>query len=197
MDLSFAQLIAAVRAGDESAIERLFTAFEADVRRMVRSRLPQSLRSRFDSLDFAQDVWQSVLIGTRSPLAAGSFADPAHFRGLLAGIVRNKVLQEYRRRTRTRKYDLSREEPLYVRRGGKELPRPVTANDPTPSQELQAQDCWERIVAGRTSMEKEIADRKRRGLTNQQIAASMGIHERTVRRVLRGMQASLESESWR
>ena len=35
--------------------------FEGDVRTMVRGRLPRSLRSQFDSMDFVQAVWQSVL----------------------------------------------------------------------------------------------------------------------------------------
>ena len=69
-------------------------------------------------MDFVQAVWQSVL--TKDGQDLGRFTNARHFRGFLAGVARNKVFEEYRRQTRTRKYNLKREEPLYVRRGDRE-----------------------------------------------------------------------------
>src|SRR6266567_2607343 len=103
-DDDLAGLVARIKAGDENAIRDLIHRFEGDVRTIVRVRLPQSLRSQFDSMDFVQAVWQSIL--TKDGQDLGRFTNAQHFRGFLAGVARKKVFEEHRRRTRTRKYSL-------------------------------------------------------------------------------------------
>src|SRR3954453_10207410 len=117
-DDDLANLIERVKAGDEAAIRDLIQRFEGAVRTIVRVRLPQSLRSKFDSMDFVQAVWQSVL--TKDGQDLGRFTTARHFRGVLQGGARNKVFEEHRKQTRTQKYRVQREEPLYVRRGDRE-----------------------------------------------------------------------------
>jgi RNA polymerase sigma-70 factor (ECF subfamily) len=188
-------LIARARAGDGAAVEQLLRSFEAEVRLMVRHRLPRSLRTRFDSMDFVQAIWQSIFASPgRRPL---DFENAQHFRGFLAGVAQNKVREEHRRCTRTRKYDLRREERLYVRRGdGGEAPLAVIAPDPTPSQEAQAADRMDQLAAGRTPVEVEILTLRRQGLTFEEIAARIGLHERTVRRVIDALRARMEARQW-
>lgn len=191
-DDRFAGLIARARAGDDEAARTLLGAFEAEVRMMVRVRLPRALRAQFDSMDFVQAVWKSVFVGDGPE--SGPYATVGQFRGFLQGVARNKVLEEYRRRTRTRKYDLAREEPLYVRRGDHEAPRDLAAHDPTPSQEAQAGDCWQRLMAG-SPTEARIVQLRREGLTFEEIAARVGLHERAVRRALEAVRRRLEDRS--
>ena len=194
-DDDLAGLIERVKAGDADAIRDLIHRFEGDVRTIVRVRLPQSLRSQFDSMDFVQAVWQSVL--TKDGKDLGRFTNARHFRGFLAGVARNKVFEEHRRRTRTRKYSLIREEPLYVRRGDRELPREVPAPDPTPSQDAQAQDRLAQLVAGRSAQEAEVVELRRRGLTFDEIAAQTGLSERAVRRIIEAIRQRMEARQWR
>jgi RNA polymerase sigma-70 factor (ECF subfamily) len=194
-DDDLAGLIARVKAGDADAIRDLIHRFERDVRTIVRVRLPQSLRSQFDSMDFVQAVWQSVL--TKDGEDLGRFTNARHFRGFLAGVARNKVFEEHRRRTRTRKYNLKREEPLYVRRGDRELPREVPAPDPTPSQDAQAHDRFAQLVAGRSPQEAEVVELRRRGLTFEEIAAQTGLNERSVRRIIEAIRQRMEARKWR
>jgi RNA polymerase sigma-70 factor (ECF subfamily) len=195
VDAEFNRLMDRARAGDEAAFAALIAAFEADVRMMVRVRLPQALRGQFDSMDFVQAVWQSVL-ADRQALGAG-FSSAGHFRGYLAGVARNKVWEEYRKRTQTRKYDLGREEPLYVRRGGRERPREVPSHDPTPSQEAQAGDRLDQLVAGRSAREAEVVELRRQGLTFAEVAERTGLHERAVRRIIEDVRARLDREEGR
>jgi len=190
-----AGLIERVKAGDENAIRDLIHRFEGDVRTIVRVRLPQSLRSQFDSMDFVQAVWQSVL--TKEGKDLSRFTNARHFREFLAGVARNKVFEEHRRRTRTRKYSLKREEPLYVRRGDRELPREVPGHDPTPSQDAQARDRFAQLVEGRTPQEAEVVELRRRGLTFEEIAEQMGLSERSVRRVIEAIRQRMEARQWR
>jgi RNA polymerase sigma-70 factor (ECF subfamily) len=146
-------------------------------------------------MDFVQAVWQSVL--TKDGKDLGRFTNARHFRGFLAGVARNKVFEEHRRRTRTRKYSLIREEPLYVRRGDRELPREVPAPDPTPSQDAQAHDRFAQLVAGRSAQEAQVVELRRRGLTFDEIAAQTGLSERAVRRVIEAIRQRMEARKWR
>src|SRR3954447_10186071 len=194
-DDDLAGLVERVKAGDSDAIRDLILRFEDDVRTIVRVRLPQSLRSQFDSMDFVQAVWQSVL--TKDGQDLGRFTNERHLRGFLAGVAKNKVFEEHRRRTQTRKYNLKREEPLYVRRGDREQPRDVRAPDPTPSQDAQAHDRFAQLVAGRSPQEVKAVELRRLGLTFEEIAEQTGLSERAVRRVIDSIRQRLEARQWR
>jgi RNA polymerase sigma-70 factor (ECF subfamily) len=193
-DDDLAGLIEQVKAGDENAIRDLINRFEDDVRTIVRVRLPQSLRAQFDSMDFVQAVWESVLVKDGQDLA--KFTSARHLRGFLAGVARNKVFEEHRRRT-TRKYNLKREEPLYVRRGDRERPREVQSPGPTPSQDAQANERYAQILAGRSPLERMVVELRRRGLTFEEIAAQTGQNERSVRRIIDSIRERMEARQWR
>ena len=179
-EVQFAALLDRARGGDSAAVAGLLGAFEADVRLMVRARLPRAMRSQFDSLDFVQAVWQSVFArGHR----LAEFANPGHFRGYLAGVARNKVFAEYRRGT-TRKFDLGREEPLYFRKGGHDTPRDLPGADPSPSQVAQADECLVRLLDAPSAEEAEMVRLRSEGRTIDEIAESVGRSERSVRRAI-------------
>lgn len=188
-DADFVVLLEGARAGDDRATATLLETFEADVRLMVRVRLPKVLRSRFDTMDFVQAVWQSVF--ARDGRVA-AITNPGRFRGYLAGVARNKILEEFRRRTCTRKFDLGREEPLYVRRGLHYAPRDLPGNDPSPSQVAQADECLDRLVAGRSPVDAQIIRLRSEGRTLDDIAASMGLSERSVRRAIEEARRRVE-----
>jgi RNA polymerase sigma-70 factor (ECF subfamily) len=193
-DPGFVDLMARARAGDSEALAKLMRTFEDDVRLMVRVRLPRALRDQFDSMDFVQAVWQSVLVGEGRE-AAPAFTDARHFRGYLAAVVRNKVWEEHRRRS-SKKYDLAREERLYVRRGGRDQDRDVPAPDPTPSEAVQADDRLEQLLAGRPPIEAQVLKLRREARTFEEIAAATGLHERTVRRIIESLRERMEARQW-
>ena len=193
-DVDFADVVRRARAGDRDATETLLSRFEREVRTMVRSRLPRVLRNQFDSMDFVQAVWTSVFAGGGENL--DSFADAGQFRGYLAGVTRNKVFEEHRRRTRTQKYDMNREERLYVRREGRDVPREVEAPDPTPSENFQADERLRQILGGRTEEEADVIRLRRQGLTFDEIAARLGRDERWVRRVIEAARRRMEARRW-
>src|SRR5262249_37690370 len=145
----------------------------------------------FDSMDFVQAIWESVLINDGPDL--DRFSSPQHFRAFLAGVARNKVFAEHRKRTRTRRYNLKREEPLYVRRGSREEPRELPSSDPTPSQDAQARDRYAQLVEGRSPREVEVVELRRQGLTFDEIAERTGLGERSVRRIIDAIRARMEA----
>src|SRR5439155_5220993 len=127
-DDDFADLMERAKSGDPAAICDVLSRFEPEVRMMVRARLPRKLRTQFDSIDFVQAVWQSFFSDLRRN--PRDFANSDHLRGYLAGVVRNKVLEQHRRLTKTAKYNLAREERLYVRRDGRDLVRDLVSPEP-------------------------------------------------------------------
>jgi len=194
-DEDFTDLMARARAGDSAAIRDFLCRFEPEVRMMVRARLPKKLRTQFDSLDFVQAVWQSFFVDP--PSDAPEFQKVEHLRGFLAGVVRNKVFEQHRRLTKTEKYDLSREEPLYVRRGDRDVPREVVSPDPSPSQTVQAADRLAQLTAGRSQREVDMISLRRQGLTFEEIAGRTGVKERTVRRIINSARSRMEALTWK
>jgi RNA polymerase sigma-70 factor (ECF subfamily) len=189
----FTDLMARARSGDPAAIRDFLDRFEGEVRVMVRARLPRRMRPRFDSGDFVQAVWQSFFTGP--DVALREFENAAHLRGFLAGVVRNKVYEEHRRLTRTAKHNLAREEPLYVARGDREVPREVASPDPSPSAKAQADDRWAQLTAGFGPREIQVLVLRRQGLTHAEVAERAGMHERSVRRILELFRSRLEGRS--
>ncbi len=190
-DAAFVRLRDQARAGDPEALGRLLQAFEPEVRLMVRVRLPRALRGQLDSGDLIQSLFRSLLTAPEG--RATGFEDAGRFRGYLAGMVRLKVLEQYRHRTR-RKYDLKREEGLYVRRGDRDEPRPLSAAGPSPSQVALAAEQLDRLCAGGDDRLVAIVGLRREGLTFDQIAERLGVSDRTVRRELEALRARLERE---
>jgi RNA polymerase sigma-70 factor (ECF subfamily) len=190
-DDDFTELMARARTGDAVAIRDFLARFEREVRMMVRTRLPRKLRSQFDSADFVQAVWQSFFSDLgRKP---HDFANTEHLRGFLAGVVRNKVREQHRRLTKTEKYNVSREERLYIRRGNRDVLRDVVSPDPSPSDAAQAGDRLKQLTAGRSQAEVDVLTLRHQGLTLIEIAARTGMNERSVRRVIASVRSRMEA----
>jgi RNA polymerase sigma factor (sigma-70 family) len=194
-DEDLAERMTRAKEGDEAAVRALLCQFEDEVRMVVRGKLPRTLRSQFDSMDFVQSVWHDVFAKKGSDLSR--FENARHFLAFLSAAARNKVFEEHRRRTQTHKYNLGREEPLYVRRGNREVPREVPGSDPTPSQDAQADDRLEQILEGRGEQERQVVDLRRHGLTYEEIAARLGMHESAVRRIVESIRRGMEARKWR
>ncbi len=190
-DDDFADLMTRAKAGDPEAIRDFLLRFEPEVRMMVRARLPKKLRTQVDSLDIVQAVWQSFF--SDLPQDTPDFLKAEHVHGFLAGVVRNKVYEQHRKLTRTAKYNISREERLYVRHGDREVPREVISPDPSPSQAAQASDRMAQLTEGRSPSEVKMIMLRREGLTYDEIAAHIGVNEKTVRRIIDSARSRMEA----
>jgi RNA polymerase sigma-70 factor (ECF subfamily) len=162
-DDDFTDLMERAKAGDQAAICVFLTRFEREVQMMVRARLPKMLRNQYDSADFVQAVWQSFF--SDLPRNAPVFEKSVHLRRYLSGVVRNKIYEQHRRLTRTEKYDVFREERLYIRRGDRDVPREVVSSDPSPRQAAQAADRLAQLTAGRSQQEVNVIRLRRQGMT--------------------------------
>ena len=174
----FAQLIAQAQTGDGDAARRLYEDYGPHIVRAVRRRLHARLRSRFDSIDFAQDVWASFF---GNVLAKGQFTSPKELVALLTTMARNKVLETVRPHTQGRKRNVQREDSLERHHDrGANLP----AVQQTPSQIVMGKEAWDRLLASQPPVYRHILLLLRDGRPREMIAQELGVSVRTVQRVM-------------
>ncbi len=96
-EVSFADLIGRVRAGDAHAAAEVVQRYEPAFRRAVRLRLRRDPRlcRLLDSVDICQSVMASFFV--RAALGQYELSTPAHLVKLLATIARNKVINQARK----------------------------------------------------------------------------------------------------
>jgi len=182
-DTEFRTLMERVRAGEAGAYEELLARYGEAVRRAVRIRLHDRLRAQYDSLDFVQDVWASLLAAGPGP---DRFPDQDALVKYLCGIARNKVIEVFRRRFATRTHAITREEPLPpdTRDSGPGLP----GKGPTPSQAAVAGERWDDWVRRLPPGHRAVLERLRDGHTHEEVAAMLNVSVRTVERIVRRLK---------
>jgi RNA polymerase sigma factor (sigma-70 family) len=176
----FQTLMRGVQAGDPAATDRFCREYERPILRVVRRTLLPQYRSRYDSLDFVNDVWASFFA---SPPRDARFDDPQALIAYLARMARNKI-GEVRRQTAAAKNDLDREQPLEVAGQGARdgaLPAP----DATPSQIVGAEDEFQRMLRDRSPVHQGILILLRQGMTYREIADRLNTNEKTIQRLIR------------
>lgn len=174
----FLQLIAEVQGGDEDAARRLFERYGPYLVRAIRRRLQERLRSQFDSIDFAQDVWASFFAGS---LDKYHLTTPSQLVALLTTMARNKVAALQRQRTARQKYNVCQERSLddQLNRGEK-----FAAAEQTPSQNVMDKEAWDTLLATQPPVYRRILLLLRDGMPHETIARELGVSLRTVQRVL-------------
>lgn len=187
LDQELRQLIERARAGDEQAAQELVARFEPHVRRIVRTRLPDRLRTKFDSMDFVQSVWGDVFVKLREGQL--HFDSPGQFAQFLALLTRGKVVDQVRRFTGTQKHNVNRETPVEGTEEGATL---LSGHDPTPSHVVASREELEALLARRKETHRQVLLLRAQGYTFVEIAEQLGVDERTARRVVQAAQAELK-----
>jgi RNA polymerase sigma-70 factor (ECF subfamily) len=178
IEADFDRLLASVREGSEAAAWELFDKFNQPILRVVRRRLPDELRGKFDSVDFVQATWASIY-AHRSRMA--NFDGPRQFVAYVGAIAAHKIGMEIRRRLKGKKYAVRAERSLDAgERAGHEL----CAASASPSEIAIARERWSDLLRNRSPEHQEMIRMRLAGHTFQQIADTLGFDERTVRRVM-------------
>jgi RNA polymerase sigma factor (sigma-70 family) len=170
-----------VVAGSEPAMERLVNYYESHIRRVVRRRMPRQMRTKFDSTDFVQMVWASTF---RNRRRFDQLTQHSDFVRFLTTLARNKVVQELRKRLQTQGYNVNRERALQGDGDGC-----LSDRDPSPSEWAIARERWERIVQNLPARQRRIVWLRMQGATYVEIAERLQLHERTVRKIIRRLEA--------
>ena len=180
----FRRLMERVRAGCPDAAQEMYNLYSEHIRRVVRRRLHQRLRSQYDSLDFTHDVWASFF---RTPREEFTFDDPKLLVKYLARVAYNKVADEHRRRFHGRKNNIELERPLAGGRRAGGAPVDLPGRGPTPRQAAIANERWERLLDGQPDAYRVMLEMLRLGHSHTEIAARTGLHPKMIQRLLHKM----------
>jgi RNA polymerase sigma factor (sigma-70 family) len=166
--------------GNPAAWEALFKECYPKVRRVVRRKLNRSMRSLYDSTDFASDVMKSLA----AQFDQLEFPSIDSLMAFLVRVAEQKVIDEYRRR-HTLKRDVTRERPIWAN-DAESGPVQLPSDDPTASQLAQANEFQERLLS-RTddATERSIIELKEQGYSTADIVARTGWNIRKVQRFLK------------
>lgn len=181
------QLFARARAGDKQAWEELFKTCYPKVIRVVRRKLTNpSMRTLFDSTDFASDVMTSLAANVDRL----DFPSVGALISFLEGVAERKVIDEYRKtfslkrdRTRLRHLGISDRES-----GSGGFAVSLAADTPTASQFLQADEAHERIVSGQSELARMMIEMRRANHKISEIALKTGQNIRKVQRFFKDLQ---------
>jgi RNA polymerase sigma-70 factor (ECF subfamily) len=168
-------LLSRVNAGDPAAAEALFRAYTPYLRAVVRRHLSDRVRAQFDSTDVVQSVWVQVV--RRLGRDGWRVENEPQLRGLLATIARRRLVSRVRRSDDPAGPD-----------GCADLPEPGQA---TPSETVQADDVWSKLLKLCPPDHHLVLRLRRQGLALQEIADRTGLHEGSVRRILRRLARDL------
>ncbi|HID75974.1 MAG TPA: sigma-70 family RNA polymerase sigma factor [Planctomycetaceae bacterium] len=175
----FRTLLEQAQAGSREATCELIERYGPHIVRAVRRKLDRALRSKFDSIDFVQAVWASFFTASRR---LTDFHTPQDLIAYLVAMARNKVISEIRRRLMRPSHNVNREYSLDSSRwaGGARLPD----GGPSPSAVAVASELRARLLDGRPVLHQRIIQLRLDGYSTKQIARMLGIHQRTVQRVI-------------
>ncbi len=168
------ELIERLNHGDFDAAERVLAAYEPHLRMAVSRQLSGALRAKLDSMDVVQAVWADVLTGFRD--SNWKFADRGQLKAFLMTLARHRLIDHRRHFRRA----LAAERPL----GDLPIGEIPASSQPRPSEIVQGQELWERMLEECPPAHRELLRLKREGLPLAEIAARTGLHEGSVRRIL-------------
>jgi RNA polymerase sigma-70 factor (ECF subfamily) len=181
---SLESLLDQLNSGDDAAVEEVFRSYEPYLRTVVRRQLSPQLRAKFDSIDVVQSVWGDVLKGFRE--GGMRFASVAHLRAFLVKAARNRFID----RVRQQRTAARLEQPL------RETDRDALPSSPSPraSELAVAGELWDRLLARCPAEHRDILSLRRQGCTLVEIAQRTGLHEGSVRRILRNLARQLDCD---
>lgn len=177
----FRLLMERVQAGSEEAARQLVDQYGPQLIRVIRKRLSQSLRAKFDSQDFVQDVWASFFADM--PIQK-TFDDPAALATFLMRIARNKVIDAYRERVQGVRHNAERELSLEDLQLNENAKAQLPARLPTPSTVAMSREEWQMLLQNQPPHYRRILTLAREGKSAIEIAQELDISARTVRRVI-------------
>jgi len=165
-NVSFAELMARVRAGEEQAASELVRLYEPEIRREVRLRLSDPhIRRVFDSMDICQSVLMSFFV--RAHLGEYDVSDPRQLLKLLMSMARNKLAFQVRKQRAQR-----RDHRRVVNETAEQLN--VPARSATPSQVAEARELVLEFRRRLNSEEQRIAELRSQGKEWEEIAVELG-----------------------
>jgi RNA polymerase sigma factor (sigma-70 family) len=183
-------MIEGLRRGEPAAVRAFCDRYAASLERLADRHIAPALARRFGPDDVVQSVCRTFL----RRIHGGQFAldSGESLWRLLCAITLTKVRSKARYHLR-QKRGLQREahpESVSWEEGGGAF-RP-TAPEPGPDDQVAFAEAFEQLLTELDAEERRIIDLRLQDQTHAQIAAAMGISQRTVRRILSRLRSQFE-----
>jgi len=172
------ELLDAWRAGDHDAAETLYARFHRRLVGLIRSRLARRLARRIDPEDVVLSAYRSFFLSVRR----GGVTEAAEdLWPLLTTFALRKLARQARRHSAARR--------SCHRESWDQDPAAIAeAPDQTAEQAAILSEEFQSLLDRLEPVEREVVMRTLNGEDRSVIAGSLGVHERTVRRILERIQ---------
>jgi RNA polymerase sigma factor (sigma-70 family) len=183
-------MVDGLRNGNQSVIRQFCERYGAALERLAERNLASGMRRRVGGDDVAQSACRTFL--RRAQIGEFELADSEGLWGLLCAITLTKVREQTRFHLRDKR-GLNREvhHAANDSASGPSVFFDQPAAEPSPADAAEFTDQFTRLIESLDAEERQLVDLKLQQFTNDEIAEQMGCSERTVRRILKRVQACL------
>jgi len=166
-----------------------FREFGASLERIAEKQLPAGLKRRVGAEDVVQSACRTFF--RRAQGSEFQLEDSENLWRLMCAITLTKVREQMRFHLR-KKRSLQNELPLTPVGETESVAafEPV-ADEQSPAEALEFAEQFQQIMTGLDREEQQVIDLKLQDLSNDDVAEQLGCSERTVRRILKKVQAVL------
>lgn len=177
-------LIAAFKAGSETAARDLFDRYCEKLMRLARRRIGQRMTTRVDPEDVIQSAFRTFFVHVKND--EFTFEGEDDLFKLLVRLTVNKTLRQIAHH-RAAKRDPSKE--VAQGSGDNDILANITAHEPSPEVEVAVLDELERFLGQLPEFDRRVLELKLQGNSTTEIAEALGSYDRKIRRVLERIEA--------
>jgi RNA polymerase sigma-70 factor (ECF subfamily) len=186
---SFTNIMARLRAGDETAAQEVFRRFVGQLVRLAHRQFDPVLRCKVDPEDVVQSAYKSFFLRYREGKL--QVKDWNNLWGLLTLITLRKCLDRVAYH-RADCRDAQREAAAQPGAEGSQPWWEAVAREPTPEEAAILTETIEQLLRDLEPAERPILQMSLQGYTTPEISASLGWPERSVRRLRKRLRKRLE-----
>jgi len=186
---SSARLFASLVDGDAHAADDIFHRYLQRLTRLARTRLAPQLNARTDPEDIVMSAYRSFFVGA----AADRFHidKEGDLWALLATIAMRKLYRTAAHH-QAEKRAVDREQPISDNQTEGQWFR---SDQPTPEAAVPLSDELEHLLASQTPAQRRMLELRLQGFSMEEVAAEVGVAERTVRRALQRVREQLTNDA--
>jgi RNA polymerase sigma-70 factor (ECF subfamily) len=177
-------LVAAFKAGSQSAARELFDRYCEKLMRLARRRIGQRMATRVDPEDVIQSAFRTFFTHVRND--DFTFQEENDLFKLLVRLTVNKALRQIAHH-RAAKRDPSRETGQGT--GATDVLGNLTSHEPSPEVEVALLDEFERFLEQLPEFDRNVLELRVQGYSTVEIAEKVGSYDRKIRRVLERIEA--------
>ena len=182
------RLIRGLRDGDRAAAHDFWEQYGPLLHAVAEKNLAGGLRRRVGPEDVVQSACRTFL--RRAQQGEFQLADSDGLWRLLCAITLTKIREQTRYHLR-QKRGLDQEVHAAPTEAGDQTDWGLRAPGPTPAEAAEFADQFQQLLATLDEEERRIVELKLQDCTHEEVATQLGCSERTVRRILKRVQAQL------